>query len=726
MNDYADLEVGLHGRDGATWRVELRYNQPGTDADVRLDTEGPLVAALDPDDLVEVEDDEEAYGRALGEALLAGQVGEAYRLATAVARSQGTTLRVRLLVGPSAADLHTVRWETIRDPRDGSPLATDENIVFSRYLSSLDWRPVGVLPKAGLQAVALVAGPEDSGDYGGGRTLAPVDVDQEVQRARAGLGPLSTRILAGRGRATEDRLFAELHDECDVLYLVCHGYLVRGGDAVLLLENAYGGAAPLRGSALVERIRDLQRVPRLVVLASCQSGGGPEDRHSDDGGVLAALGPRLAEAGVPAVLAMQGDVSMATVARFMPVFFHELDRDGQIDRAVAAARATVRDRADWWVPTLFMRLRSGRLWYTPGFGRAGSGTFEKWPALFAAIRRGRCTPILGPGMSDKLLGPRQDIAQRWAKKFRFPMAPQLRDDLPQVAQYLSVNQFREFPADELGNYLRTELVASYGDELPAEYRGRRPEDLPLGRLVSDVWRVRKADGSSDPYAALADLPLPIYITTQPVNLLAEALRAAGKNPHVETLRWKELDDVGPATDDLDVADWAFQVREDAASREAAADAGWPTSAFERDPHYHPQADAPLVYHLFGHLTRQRSLVLTEDDYFDFLIGVTRDRDLVPPLVRRAFADSALMFLGFRLDEWDFRVLFRSILSQEGNRRGRYAHVAVQIDPEEGRTMEPERAREYFETYFQSSDITIYWGSTESFVKELRDRWARQS
>ena len=34
-----------------------------------------------------------------------------------------------------------------------------------------------------------------------------------------------------------------------------------------------------------------------------------------------------------------------------------------------------------------------------------------------------------------------------------------------------------------------------------------------------------------------------------------------------------------------------------------------------------------------------SVVLTEDDYFDFLIGVTSNKDLIPPVVRRALADT---------------------------------------------------------------------------------------
>ena len=187
-----------------------------------------------------------------------------------------------------------------------------------------------------------------------------------------------------------------------------------------------------------------------MVLASCQSAGLGGDARSNDAGVLAALGPRLAEAGVPAVLAMQGDISMETVSRFMPTFFHELQRDGQIDRAMAAARGAIRDRHDWWAPALFMRLRSGRIWYVSGLGRAGE-PFEKFPALVHELKKRKCTPILGPGLSDQLLGSRQEIAQRWAKNFHFPMAPHYRDDLPQVAQYLSVNQSYEFPRDELGH-----------------------------------------------------------------------------------------------------------------------------------------------------------------------------------------------------------------------------------------------------------------------------------
>jgi hypothetical protein len=424
--------------------------------------------------------------------------------------------------------------------------------------------------------------------------------------------------------------------------------------------------------------------PRLIVLASCQSAGTRDSARSADSGALAALGPRLAEAGIPAVLAMQGDITMRTVEMFMPVFFQELARDGQLDRAMAVARGVIRERPDVMLPVLFMRLRSGRIWYVPGFAEE---KFERWPALLANIASGRCTPILGAGLLESLLGASHDIAQRWAETYHFPRAPHEREDLPQVAQYLAVNQDYTFPRTTLAEYLRQQLLTRYGDALPGDLA-----TASLAAMLQAVGAQQRERNLQDLYTVLAALPCPIYITTNPDHLLAEALAASGKTPQTELCPW---------TSDVD----------------------WPRSIYEDQPLYRPDATHPLVYHLFGDLEEPGSIVLTEDDYFDYLIGVTSNKDLIPGTVRRALADTALLFVGFQIDDWDFRVLFRSIMAQEGrNRRKKYAHVAVQIDPESGRILEPERARRYLERYFGGADISIYWGSVDDFLRELGTRW----
>src|SRR5439155_12338554 len=203
-----------------------------------------------------------------------------------------------------------------------------------------------------------------------------------------------------------------------------------------------------------------------------------------------------------------------------------------------------KDRPDSWMPVLFTRLKSGCIWTVPG-SQGGEQPFEKWPALIMSIREGRCTPILGPGLISFLLDSPREIAQRWADTYRFPMAPRDREDLPQVAQYLAVMQSDpEFPLAELDKYLTQEMWVRYGSQLPDTLRR-----APLDALMTEVGRQRRERDEAEPHRVLANLPLPIYITTNPVNLLAEALSATGdppKDPQVVLCRWKDEADWPPS------------------------------------------------------------------------------------------------------------------------------------------------------------------------------------
>ncbi|MEI8166340.1 MAG: tetratricopeptide repeat protein, partial [Chloroflexales bacterium] len=53
---------------------------------------------------------------------------------------------------------------------------------------------------------------------------------------------------------------------------------------------------------------------------------------------------------------------MTSAERLLATFFQELWRDGQVDRAMAAARMALRGSSDWWQAALFMRVPDGRLW----------------------------------------------------------------------------------------------------------------------------------------------------------------------------------------------------------------------------------------------------------------------------------------------------------------------------------------------------------------------------
>ena len=65
--------------------------------------------------------DPAAYGQLLGQSLFADPaVQTAFAQARSTAQTQEVPLRLRLFIGPSAPELHSLRWETLRDPQDGS------------------------------------------------------------------------------------------------------------------------------------------------------------------------------------------------------------------------------------------------------------------------------------------------------------------------------------------------------------------------------------------------------------------------------------------------------------------------------------------------------------------------------------------------------------------------------------------------------------------------------
>ena len=123
-------------------------------------------------------------------------------------------------------------------------------------------------------------------------------------------------------------------------------------------------AQPIFTADFVSRLGE--QLPLLTILVSCLSAGADENPLENP---MVALGPALAQRGVPAVVAMQGSVTFPTMAAFLPAFFKELQRDGQIDRALAVARAAISDRPDWWMPVLFSRLRDNQLLQPPQAAR---------------------------------------------------------------------------------------------------------------------------------------------------------------------------------------------------------------------------------------------------------------------------------------------------------------------------------------------------------------------
>ncbi len=200
--------------------------------------------------------------------------------------------------------------------------------------------------------------------------------------------------------------------------------------------------------------------------------------------------------------------------------------------------------------------------------------------------------------------------------------------------------------------------------------------------------------ADSPHGVLADLNLPLYITTNYDDFMVEALKAREKDPVRELCHWNRF----------------VEMEQPSAL----------ASGFE------PSPATPLVYHLHGHYALPQSLVLTEDDYLDFLVRLSNDQDLLPATIRTALAGTSLLFVGYSLTDWNIRVLFRGLIGSLGASLG-MTSIAVQLAPpaadasEHGR----QRAQRYLDAYFdtiQKIKVRTYWGDAREFAGELRARW----
>lgn len=718
MTEVPDLELSLHHHPEANhYRVEARLRLPGSDAPIEPQGSEDLTIQLDLDALEDLRrrQEQNAYGEKLTEGLFGLDTARTF-LARARTASQAQDpplpLRLRLRVGSSAPELHRLRWELIHDPeKPGVVLTTDERLLFSRYLTSSDWRPVRTRPQAGIRALVLLANPSDIDDYyaEGGQQLAPVDVRGEWLRARTALGAVPVTLLCSEpelepaGRPTLSELLAHLRDGYDILYLVAHGAL-EGDNPQLWLEDDDGAAALIFGGStesaygevvpgLVGHLDQMAHLPRLVVLASCES--------ALDTAALAALGPRLAGIGVPAVVAMQGKVTMQTVAEFMPVFFAELRRDGQIEAAMAAARHAARGagRHDWWMPALYSRLESGRLFSARG-QILGDPSEASWRILLENIGEGVCTPFLGPGVTADLLPSPADLAQTLAGEYHYPL-PHVHD-LARVGQFIAAEDNRRL-RKRVVQVLTEGFSRRQGQKLDA-----RVARQGLSRMIQSMaWRPPpESPAGGEIHHQLASLDLPLYLTTNFDCFMWAALRSTRPPEEQNQVR-------------REVVPWRRRL-----SRASGS------AHYDLDP---PWLDGErIVLHLFGTDEDLLSMVLTEDDYLDYLTSISRDYEAVfPSSVAAHLASSSLLFLGYDLHDLALKVILRGLLANLDLGGFGMKHVAVQLEPSATDAARRQEVLDYLRKYFTKSsnvEIDVYWGSAHQFVADLHERyqaWQRE-
>jgi hypothetical protein len=733
MTDHANLLLRFNaGTEPGRYRVTASLDLPGSAAPQGASGETEFdIEALEG--LARANKWKE-YGQELARSLF-GPKEILAKFASARQATKGELpLRLRLWIEPDAAALHRLCWELLHDPKSledpekpADWLATDQTLPLSRYIPSRDERRVVPRPFDSLRALVVVANPLDLEDHSDEHKvkLTPIKVAEEVARARQALGTIPVTLLCSEpgleadGLPTLEQILTHLgQGGHDVLYLVAHGVL-EGDNPLLWLEGDDREAKVISGVdtkdgfgepvlGFVARLGKLPVLPRLVVLASCESANpakaGPGHPAAEEAGEPAsrdtltwtALGPLLAKEGVPAVVAMQGPVTMETVGKFMPAFFAGLRDDGNIDRAMAAARGVVQDRWDWWMPVLFSRLHDGLL-----FSSYGWMVLEEsdpfWDTLLDnIIRDKKCTPILGPGVSSNFLPSPAEVARSLAARSEYCLS-RSNDNLPQVAQFYEVYQ----PAS-LKWYVTDILAKGFVRKMKERNVEVAPVVGSLSKTIEDAGWSELAQElyENEIHHQLADFRQPLYVTTNFDNFMALALRSKLKPGDVETVY-------------QEVLPWRRK------SSEHGGEPGW-----ELD--HPPSKTQHVVLHLFGTDSHDGPMVLAEDHYLKFLARAHREpRDLVPDSLRAALGWNSLLFLGYDLHDPAFKLILQGLLVDRSE--APYRSVAVQLDPSLFDEDHRAAALKYLKNYFVSIDtrLDVYWGSPHQFVAELHRRWEKR-
>ena len=163
----------------------------------------------------------------------------------------------------------------------------------------------------------------------------------------------------------------------------------------------------------------------------------------------------------------------------------------------------------------------------------------------------------------------------------------------------------------------------------------RPNSAPEARDLRGRGRARLANAvqravtvgktPSPALRALAELNFPLIITTNYDRLFEDALLSAGKNPTTSV----------------------YQAKANAPSKDISQD---------------PSPQNPFIFKIHGDINAPESLVITDEDYIDFVLRMTvrGDYDPVPGTFNFRLVKWPTLFIGYSLLDYNLRLLLKTL------------------------------------------------------------------
>jgi hypothetical protein len=303
-----------------------------------------------------------------------------------------------------------------------------------------------------------------------------------------------------------------------------------------------------------------------------------------------------------------------------------------------------------------------------------------WDLIVERIHKGFCVPFLGAGVNVSSEGYKGlplggEVALRLVEKLIGLENIDLKD-LCEIITHRALVPYKDLTRIGLQNLARVALHVEFGTD-------------PSYLITSLKTIIPDDECKPSPLLkTLARLPFQLIVTTNYDRLMEQALEDIQK-PHKLIVQPIKGFDVAAQKDLQDEL---------------------------------VQHTGLIVYKIHGTFPREEAnakkqdkdpfsrVIITEDDYIEFLTVVGIENMGVPNLIKEKMVDSTLLFLGYSLEDWDFRTIFKGLIESLPPRAQRKS-FAIQKDPPD-----------FWVEFWKRKNVEIYNVDLYEFAEALEQRY----
>lgn len=296
-------------------------------------------------------DTAKALGGQLFKRAFGDKVGRALERSITSAEQDGERVRIRLRL-TEVPELARLPWEYLYDKDNDRFLVLSYKTSIVRYLD-IPQRVTPLAVKPPLRILVMASSPLDG---------TPLSIEREWKNLQKAFSKMPSglveveRLKKPTLGALRERL--SQGDEFHVFHYIGHSnFDQQSNQSVLVMEDEKRQSSLVNGERLGVVLHNHNSL-RLATLNSCK--GAVANSHN----VFTGVAQNLIRHELPAVIAMQFEITDACAVILAKAFYESLALGNPLDTAVAEARLAIfteDNNVEWGTPVLYLRANDGQI-----------------------------------------------------------------------------------------------------------------------------------------------------------------------------------------------------------------------------------------------------------------------------------------------------------------------------------------------------------------------------